>query len=205
VSKDSLLENNINRDIVAYLDGPFGAPAEHFKNYEHLIFVASGVGVTPFSSILISMLYQLKKGETLPYKAISFFWIQREYCKTDYLNNILEEIEIEDKNKLFDINIFITGAQQKYDCRSLFLAEGIDLAKKDNKGKSFNQICSGNVYWGRPEWDIIFKKKTLKLRHEETKVGVFVCGNSAIVNDIYQVCENYNSAAVKFELNTEHF
>ena len=36
-------------------------------------------------------------------------------------------------------------------------------------------------------------------------VGVFVCGNNNIVSDIYEVCENYSSAAVKFELNTEHF
>ena len=40
---------------------------------------------------------------------------------------------------------------------------------------------------------------------QQTKAGVFVCGNYTLVDDIYEVCENYNSAAVKFELNTEHF
>ncbi len=79
--------------------------------------MASGVGATPFSSILISILYQLKKGEKLNFKSISFYWIQREYCKTDYLNNLLEEIVVEDKEKICEVNIFITGAQQKYDCR----------------------------------------------------------------------------------------
>lgn len=67
-------------------------------------------------------------------------------------------------------------------------------------------MCYGNVYWGRPEWEEIFKMKTLKFRKdEEQTIGVFVCGNNAIVNDIYEVCENYSSAAVKYELNTEHF
>lgn len=89
----------------------------------------------------------------------------------------------------------------------MFIADGIDLIKKDSKGNNFSQICSGNVYWGRPEWEEIFKKKMLKYRKadEETKIGVFVCGNGALVSDIYEVCENYSCAAVKFELNTEHF
>jgi hypothetical protein len=49
--------------------------------------------------------------------------------------------------------------------------------------------------------------RTLKLRrdNEITNIGVFVCGNDSIVHDIYEACENYNSAAVKYELNTEHF
>jgi len=67
-------------------------------------------------------------------------------------------------------------------------------------------MCYGNVFWGRPEWDDIFTKKTLKFRTEEKqKIGVFVCGNNAIVNDIDEVCENYSCYAVKYELNTEYF
>ena len=66
---------------------------------------------------IISLLYRLKKGEEIKHKSISFYWIQREYEKTDYLNNILEEIAVEDRNKLFEINIFITSAQQKFDFR----------------------------------------------------------------------------------------
>ena len=62
------------------------------------------------------------------------------------------------------------------------------------------------MYWGRPEWDEIFKKKTLKFRREGvSKIGVFVCANNDIVGDLYEACENYSSAAVMFELNPEHF
>jgi predicted ferric reductase len=99
------------------VDGPHGAPAEHFNNYEHVMFVAGGVGATPFSSILIGLLYKLKKGEPITHKSITFFWIQREYEKFDYLNNILEEIAVEDKDRLFEIDVFVTSAQQKYDFR----------------------------------------------------------------------------------------
>jgi len=111
------VEQKVEEEIVCYIDGPFGAPAEQFRTYEHMIFVSSGVGVTPFSSILMTLLYQMKKGEKLPQKSVSFFWTQREYSKTDYINNILADIVNEDKDNIFDINIFITGAQQKYDFR----------------------------------------------------------------------------------------
>lgn len=144
------------------------------------------------------------------------FWIQREYNKTDYFNNIIKDIIAEDKERIFEINVFISGAQQKNDVRlvlisyirSLFLADGIELSKKDSKGKFLNDLCSGNTYWGRPEWEDIFKRKAVKFRkgsEVESKIGVFVCGNNTLVEDIYEQCENFNSAAVKFELNVEHF
>ena len=88
----------------------------------------------------------------------------------------------------------------------MFLAEGIEQAKKNSRGQNFSEICNGNVYWGRPEWDDIFQKKTLNFRRiGENRVGVFVCANHDIVDDLYEVCENFSSAAVMYELNPEHF
>jgi predicted ferric reductase len=105
-------------ELVCRIDGPFGAPADSFKDYEHLIFIASGVGATPFSSILVSMIYNLRKNKAMTFKSLSFYWLQRQYGKTDYLGELLEELQREDKTgKLFDINVFITGAQPKYDLR----------------------------------------------------------------------------------------
>ena len=71
---------------------------------------------------------------------------------------------------------------------------------------NLTQIPGSNIFWGKPEWDEIFQYKTLKFREiGGAKVGVFVCGNKYIVEDIYDNCENYNTAAVKYELNTENF
>jgi hypothetical protein len=92
--------------------------------------------------------------------------------------------------------------------RSIFLAEGVELVKQKYKGKNFQKLVSGNVYWGRPDWDTIFKNKALKFRANsmaEKKVGVFICGNYGIVQNVYDCCENYSSAAARFELNNEHF
>ena len=37
------------------LDGPFGAPAQGFYDFEQVIFVGAGIGVTPFSGILLDL------------------------------------------------------------------------------------------------------------------------------------------------------
>lgn len=37
------------------LDGPFGAPAQQFYDYDHSIVIGSGIGITPFSAILNHM------------------------------------------------------------------------------------------------------------------------------------------------------
>ena len=119
-SKNELKLEFVNEQLVARLDGPFGAPAEHFKSYEHLMFIASGVGATPFSSILISLLHMMRKNETIPFKSLSFYWLQRQYSKVDYLNDILGEVLKYDTQKIMDLNVFITGAQPKTDLRYSF-------------------------------------------------------------------------------------
>lgn len=46
-----------------FIDGPFGAPAQNYKNYDILLLVGLGIGATPFISILRDMLNWIKTGE----------------------------------------------------------------------------------------------------------------------------------------------
>ena len=39
-----------------YIDGPFGAPASNIFRAHHAVLVGTGIGVTPFSSILQSIM-----------------------------------------------------------------------------------------------------------------------------------------------------
>lgn len=42
-------------DVEVYVRGPFGAPAQHVSQFEHLILIGGGVGATPFCSIVKSL------------------------------------------------------------------------------------------------------------------------------------------------------
>ena len=48
------------------IDGPFGAPTSNIFRANHAVLVGTGIGVTPFSSVLQSIMYR--------------YWEKREEC-----------------------------------------------------------------------------------------------------------------------------
>ena len=43
--------------LEVYIDGPYGAPSSAvFNDLDHVVLVATGIGVTPFASILQSIM-----------------------------------------------------------------------------------------------------------------------------------------------------
>merc|ERR1712045_518948 len=55
-------------------DGPFGAPATNIFRAEHAVLVATGIGVTPFSSILQSIIFRYKVASRVCPQC-SFKWV----------------------------------------------------------------------------------------------------------------------------------
>lgn len=47
--------NNGSRQIRIGVNGPFGAPAQRFYQFDHTVIVGAGIGVTPFSGILMDL------------------------------------------------------------------------------------------------------------------------------------------------------
>jgi predicted ferric reductase len=47
------------------VDGPYGAPAQDYKNYDVLLLVGLGIGATPFISILRDLLNNTRTEEPL--------------------------------------------------------------------------------------------------------------------------------------------
>jgi predicted ferric reductase len=43
-----------------YVDGPYGAPSVHIFEAEHAVLIAGGIGVTPFASILQSIMRKVQ-------------------------------------------------------------------------------------------------------------------------------------------------
>lgn len=44
-----------------FLDGPYGAPSSHIFRAQHAVLIATGIGVTPFASILQSIMHRYWK------------------------------------------------------------------------------------------------------------------------------------------------
>ena len=59
---DDLIKRKLIRFQI-YIDGPFGAPASNIFRAEHAVLIATGIGVTPFSSILQSIMHRYFAGK----------------------------------------------------------------------------------------------------------------------------------------------
>ena len=46
------------KSLAIYIDGPYGAPASNIFRAHHAVLIATGIGVTPFSSILQSIMHR---------------------------------------------------------------------------------------------------------------------------------------------------
>lgn len=60
-----LLSSNSNSCSLPRLlvDGPYGAPAQDYRNYDVLLLVGLGIGATPFISILRDLLNNIRMAD----------------------------------------------------------------------------------------------------------------------------------------------
>ncbi len=95
-----------------FSDGPFGAPSSNIYRAEHAVLVGTGIGVTPFASILQSIIYrywQVKRecprcdyvwsDDLSPnmynLKKVDFIWINRDQKSFEWFVKLLSQLEIE--------------------------------------------------------------------------------------------------------------
>jgi NAD(P)H-flavin reductase len=48
----------LSKPLVVYIDGPFGAPTSQIFRAQHAVLIGTGIGVTPFASILQSIMHR---------------------------------------------------------------------------------------------------------------------------------------------------
>ena len=51
-------QGSLERPLDIYIDGPFGSPSSNIYRAEHAVLVGTGIGVTPFASILQSIAHR---------------------------------------------------------------------------------------------------------------------------------------------------
>ena len=164
--------------------GPFGAPAQNYEKYGVVMCVGAGIGVTPFASILSNVLHSIRTQDTCKLQKVYFHWSVRSRSEASWFKALIEEIAAEDTKGILDINIHITSLKEANDLRVMLLrlAEFEDIDQEEGRvvGKSV-------VRFGRPNWSQLLKQA--QARHpEESKIGVFYCGPSALKRVLKAEC-----------------
>ena len=182
--------------------GPYGAPSQHYKDFKHIMIFCTGVGATPFASILRELVNRAIQQEDLQEYSIGFFWMCRNPSNHGWLSKLFADLQSQDKAKqIIDIHMFFTGPQNKNDLRMNLLWSGLN--KIHEKGVFVKGLEHLNImHWGRPDWDQVFLEKKREIK--KGNVGVFFCGNTFLAKEINEKCHRH-SKHVNFVFSKEIF
>ena len=87
---------------MVYIDGPHSAPSSTIFSAEHAVLVATGIGVTPFASILQSIVARFRMKQSLGnLRQVDFIWVNRDYSSLDWFLLLLRDLEKSVTGKLY--------------------------------------------------------------------------------------------------------
>ncbi|CAK5264030.1 unnamed protein product [Mycena citricolor] len=182
------------------VDGPFGTCSEEFLNYETVLLVGAGIGVTPFASILKAIWYRMNSiGGAKPTRLskVYFTWVIRDFGTAEWFHSLLQAIETQDTQNRIEINIYLTQKIKEDDMNNIIVHD---------VGAEKDAITSlrAPTHFGRPNWDKIFS--SISQKHPESDVGVFFCGPVAIANTLGEKCNAYSrDEGTRFFFGKENF
>ncbi|KAJ0981079.1 hypothetical protein J5N97_009334 [Dioscorea zingiberensis] len=215
------------------VDGPYGAPAQDYRNYDVLLLVGLGIGATPFISILRDLLNNIKTAEELMdsttetstsddsnnsfnVSTISsskkrtprttsahFYWVTREAGSFEWFKGVMDEVAGMDKKGVIEMHNYLTSVYEEGDARTTLLA----MVQAINHAKHGVDIVSGTrvrTHFARPNWNEVFAK--ISSKHPGATVGVFYCGTPVLAKELKRLShESSHNTSTRFHFHKEYF
>ena len=168
------------------IDGPYGAPAQDYKQYEVILLVGLGIGATPLISILKDVLNNMKqckemedgiesgvksnKRKPFATKRAYFYWVTREQGSFEWFRGVMNEVAENDNDGVIELHNYCTSVYEEGDARSAL----ITMLQSLNHAKNGVDIVSGTrvkTHFARPNWRNVFKHVAVK--HVDQRVGKY--------------------------------
>ncbi|XP_067827251.1 NADPH oxidase 5 [Heptranchias perlo] len=205
-----LSENHRYCSIKCYIDGPYGTPTRTIFTSEHAVLIGAGIGITPFASILQSIMYRYRmrkqncpncsyswcenvKDNEMNLRKVDFIWINRDQKSFEWFVSLLTKLEMdqadeEPQGRFLEMHMYMTSALSKNDMKALGLQMALDLLAKKEKCDSITGLRT-RTQPGRPDWSKVFQKIA---EEKKGKVHVFFCGSPVLAKMIKAQCEHFN-------------
>ncbi|XP_059190334.1 NADPH oxidase 5 [Centropristis striata] len=202
-------ENHRFCNIKCYVDGPYGTPTRQIFASEHAVLIGAGIGITPFASILQSIMYRYRmrkqncpscnyswceniKDSEMKLRKVDFIWINRDQKSFEWFVSLLTKLEMdqadeEPEGRFLQMHMYMTSALSKNDMKAIGLQMALDLLAKKEKKDSITGLRT-RTQPGRPEWGKVFQKVS---EENKGKVHVFYCGSPALAKVIKAQCEHF--------------
>ncbi|XP_076847030.1 NADPH oxidase 5 [Brachyhypopomus gauderio] len=202
-------ENHRFCNIKCYVDGPYGTPTRQIFTSEHAVLIGAGIGITPFASILQSIMYRYRmrkqncpkcsyswcetiKDSEMNLRKVDFVWINRDQKSFEWFVSLLTKLEMdqadeEPEGRFLEMHMYMTSALSKNDMKAIGLQMALDLLAKKEKRDSITGLRT-RTQPGRPDWGKVFQKVS---KEKKGKVHVFYCGAPALAKVIKAHCEQF--------------
>ncbi|XP_008800853.2 respiratory burst oxidase homolog protein B-like [Phoenix dactylifera] len=199
------------------IDGPYGAPAQDYRNYDVLLLIGLGIGATPLISILKDVLNNIKQngvvagdleGGNKPKKAFMtqrayFYWVTREEGSFEWFRGVMNEVAEKDKDGVIELHNHCTSVYEEGDARSALIV----MLQALHHAKNGVDIVSGTrvkTHFARPNWRNVFKH--VAINHQKQRVGVFYCGQQTLVAELRRLAQDFSHKTnTKFDFHKENF
>ena len=188
------------RPLEIFVDGPFGSPASNIFRAEHAVLISTGIGVTPFASILQSIMWrhwQRRKAShqsqsVFNLKKVDFFWVNRDQTSFEWFVDLLSQLEQEQREKggslkrFLDLHMFVTSAKARLDMKVVALQLALDILYNNRGDSDCVEALQSRLRAGRPDWSSVLAQIGRERRGEVT---VFYCGHPALAATLSVLCK----------------
>lgn len=203
---------------VVIIKGPYSTCARYIFDSKHVVLIGSGIGITPYASILSSLMAQFRASRRVckhchkfnyiadelwanhRLKKVDFIWVNRDSKSFEWFLNLLHEFEKEqeeylasnpDEHRFLDIQLYFTGIQSDKSIDNFFLHHLTNIWAEETGNDVFTGLRSLTRF-GRPTWEEIFP--ALISNNNSSTVGdmkVFFCGLKTMGQVIKQHCADF--------------
>jgi predicted ferric reductase len=168
--------------LPVYVDGPYGGASGRVFGSRHAVLIGAGIGVTPFASVLESLVLRCERGE-LPLRKAHFFWLNRDPFSFEWFAGLLRRLEVADRARRVDIHICMTGR------RGSAISTALNLAREVSHERGEPDQVTGLravTRVGPPDWRA--ELSAIRGLHAPGSVDVFFCGPPGLARRLRRVC-----------------
>uniref|UniRef100_G1NCS3 NADPH oxidase 5 n=1 Tax=Meleagris gallopavo TaxID=9103 RepID=G1NCS3_MELGA len=188
-------ENQQLCSIKCYIDGPYGTPTRRIFTSEHAVLIGAGIGITPFASILQSIMYRLGLScpdtEAASFQ-VDFIWINRDQQHFEWFLDLLAALELQQEEqepggRFLELHLYMTSALGRSDVKAVGLQLALDLLAAKEQKDSITGLRT-RTQPGRPDWSQVLGRVA---EERKGKVHVFFCGSPALAKVVRVHCERF--------------
>ncbi|KAJ5679853.1 hypothetical protein N7462_008097 [Penicillium macrosclerotiorum] len=199
------------------VDGPYGAPAEDVFENEIAVLIGTGIGVTPWASILKNI-WHLRASPNPPrrLRRVEFIWICKDTSSFEWFQALLSSLEAQSANtamhegstEFLRIHTYLTQRLDDDTAANIYL---------NSVGQALDPLTElkSQTNFGRPDFKRLFTAMRYGLHDQSyirglqnvptTEIGVYFCGPNTAARQIENAASYASTRDVKFKFWKENF